>query len=80
MKTIFFLCFTFWIEMPSCQCYFLIILWIFGFIIGYYILIPQQQWPGQNGRKEGLIQIKEIGKDPIEINFSNYSKVKELMR
>ena len=65
--------------MPSCQYYFLIILWVFGFIMGYYILIPQQQWLGQN-TTEGLIQIKELGKDPIKINFSNYSKVKELMR
>ena len=66
--------------MPSCQYYFLITLWVFGFIMGYYILIPQQQsWLGQI-TTEGLIQNKEIERDPIKINFSNYSKVKELMR
>ena len=68
--------------MLSCQYYFLIILWVFGFIMGYYIFIPQQQWLGlgQNRRTEGSIQLKEIGNDPIKISFSNYSKVKELMR
>ena len=47
--------------------------------MGYFILIPQQQsWLGLT--TEGLIQNKEIEKDPIKINFSNYSKVNELMR
>ena len=65
--------------MPSCQYYFLITLWVFAFIMGYYILIPKQQWLGQN-TTEDLIQNKEIENDPIKINFSNYSLVKELMR
>ena len=47
--------------------------------MGYYISIPKQQWVGQN-TIEGLIQNKEIEKDQIKINFSNYSLVKELMR
>ena len=47
--------------------------------MGYYILIPKQQWLGQN-TTEDLIQNKEIENDPIKINFSNYSLVKELMR
>ena len=76
-----FLCLIFRREMPSCQYYFLITLWVFGFIVfmGYYISIPKQQWVGQN-TIEGLIQNKEIEKDQIKINFSNYSLVKELMR
>ena len=47
--------------------------------MGYYILIPKQKWLGQI-TTEGLIQNKEIEKDQIKINFSNYSLVKELMR
>ena len=65
--------------MPSCQYYLLITFWVFGFIIGYYILIPKQQWLGQN-TIEGLTWNKEIENDPIKINFSNYSLVEELMR
>ena len=65
--------------MPSCQYNSLITLWVFGFIMGYYILIPKQKWLGQI-TIEGLIQNKEIEKDQIKINFSNYSLVKELMR